>query len=108
MHVVTLMCLCVCVSVRYVLEDRSPYRRMAKQNGPPNQRAVKAHVMDDDEDDSWSFGSFVRKDAVKDSIPDQQLSMQELTLRYPSKEMYKCIGFDTTFMFRSNGHRQQL
>lgn len=45
--------------------------------------------MEDDDDDGWSFRSFVKKDAVKESIPDQQLSVQELTLRYPSKQMYK-------------------
>ncbi|GAA6065157.1 putative ATP-dependent RNA helicase DHX57, partial [Tachysurus ichikawai] len=82
---------------RYVIEDRSPYRRMAKQNGPPSQRAGKAHpgVMNmDDDEDGWSFTSFVKKDTVKDSIPDQQLSVQELTLRYPtcSKTVMKTLA----------------
>uniref|UniRef100_A0AAR2JMS0 Putative ATP-dependent RNA helicase DHX57 n=1 Tax=Pygocentrus nattereri TaxID=42514 RepID=A0AAR2JMS0_PYGNA len=62
---------------RYVIEDGSPYRRSAKQNGPSNQRgkAGKGRPVEDmNDDDGWSFTSFMRKDAVKDSIPDQQLS----------------------------------
>lgn len=80
------------VCFRYVIEDRSPYQRSAKQNGPPNQRAGKAQpaVMNMDDDDGWSFNVFLKKDTVKDSIPDQQLNVHELTLRYPSKEMYNC------------------
>ncbi|KAF4090320.1 hypothetical protein AMELA_G00050480 [Ameiurus melas] len=84
---------------RYVIEDRSPYRRSAKQNGPPNQRAGKAqssvmNMEDDDDDDGWSFRSFIKKDAVKESIPDQQLSVQDLTLRYPtcSKPVVKTLA----------------
>lgn len=78
-----------------MIEDHSPYRRLAKQNGTPNQRAGKTQsaVMNMD-DDGWSFSSFVRKDAVKDSIPDQQLGVQELTLRYPSKEINNCTSLD--------------
>lgn len=33
-------------------------------------------------DDMWNFMSFCKKDFVKDSVPDQQLSFQELTVRY--------------------------
>uniref|UniRef100_A0A4W4E6C5 Putative ATP-dependent RNA helicase DHX57 n=1 Tax=Electrophorus electricus TaxID=8005 RepID=A0A4W4E6C5_ELEEL len=73
---------------RYMLDYGSPYRRSTKQNGPSNQgsRAGRGRtvVADMGDDDSWSFSSFMRKDAVKDSIPDQQLSVQELTVRYPS------------------------
>lgn len=81
-----------CLLNRYVIEDRSPYRRMAKQNGPLNRRAGKTQpaVMNMDDDDGWSFSSFTNKDAVKDSIPDQQLNLQELILRYPSKH---CFSF---------------
>ncbi|TSK22801.1 DExH-box ATP-dependent RNA helicase DExH1 [Bagarius yarrelli] len=77
----------------YVIEDRSPYRRLAKQNGPLNQRAGKA-AMNLDDDDDWSFGSFARKATVKDSVPDQQLNVQELTLRYPtcSKPVLKTLA----------------
>ncbi|XP_072534065.1 putative ATP-dependent RNA helicase DHX57 isoform X2 [Salminus brasiliensis] len=83
---------------KYVIEDGSPYRRSAKQNGPSSQggRARKGQpVLDDmDDDNGWSFGSFMKKDAVKDSIPDQQLSQQELTLRYPnySKSVMKTLA----------------
>ncbi|XP_062852222.1 putative ATP-dependent RNA helicase DHX57 [Trichomycterus rosablanca] len=80
---------------RYVIEDGSPYRRSAKQNGPSNQKAAKARpAVEELDDDSWSFGSFVNKGAVKDSIPDQQLGVQELTLRYPkcSKSVVKTLA----------------
>lgn len=39
-------------------------------------------VVEDLGDDLWNFMSFCNKDFVKDSIPDKQLSLQELTLRY--------------------------
>ncbi|XP_060781858.1 putative ATP-dependent RNA helicase DHX57 isoform X2 [Neoarius graeffei] len=81
---------------RYVMEDGSPYRKLAKQNGPPNQRAGKVQpaVMNMDDDDDWSFSSFVKKDVVKDSILDQQLGVQELALRYPacSKPVLKTLA----------------
>lgn len=38
--------------------------------------------MEDLGDDVWNFMSFCKKDFVKDSVPDKQLSLQELTLRY--------------------------
>lgn len=40
------------------------------------------NMVDDLGDDMWNFMSFCKKDFVKDSIPDQQLSLQELTVRY--------------------------
>lgn len=33
-------------------------------------------------DDVWNFMSFCKKDFVKDSVPDQQLGLRELALRY--------------------------
>lgn len=39
-------------------------------------------MVDDLGDDVWNFMSFYKKDFVKDSIPDQQLSLQDLTVRY--------------------------
>ncbi len=39
-------------------------------------------MVDDLGDDMWNFMSFCKKDFVKDSIPDQQLGLQELTMRY--------------------------
>lgn len=42
--------------------------------------------MPDMGDDGWNFMAFCRKDFVKDSIPDQQLSLPELTLRFKGKQ----------------------
>ncbi|KAL0177521.1 hypothetical protein M9458_026415, partial [Cirrhinus mrigala] len=73
----------------YVIEDGSPYRRSTKQNRPSGQGGMagkgRAPVEDFDDDGRWSFTSFAKKDSVKDSIPDQQLSQQDLTVRYSSK-----------------------
>ncbi|XP_050981383.1 putative ATP-dependent RNA helicase DHX57 [Labeo rohita] len=83
---------------RYVIEDGSPYRRSAKQNRPSGQGGTagkgRAPVEDFDDDCSWSFTSFVKKDSVKDSIPDQQLSQQDLTVRYSnySKSVVKTLA----------------
>ncbi|XP_026182398.1 putative ATP-dependent RNA helicase DHX57 [Mastacembelus armatus] len=70
----------------YVIEDGSPYMRSGKHssssisgrghNGEPRD------VVGDLGDDMWNFMSFCKKDFVKDSIPDQQLSLQELIIRY--------------------------
>ncbi|KAF6732859.1 putative ATP-dependent RNA helicase DHX57 [Oryzias melastigma] len=51
----------------------------------PSGKGVKGErrdVVDDLGEDVWNFMSFSKKDFVKDSIPDQQLSLQELTVRY--------------------------
>ncbi|XP_051946382.1 putative ATP-dependent RNA helicase DHX57 [Xyrauchen texanus] len=85
---------------RYVLEDGSLYRRSKKQSGPANQsgRPGKGRALvedyDDDIVDGWSFGSLMKKDSVKDSVPDQQLSLQELTVRYSncSKSVVKTLA----------------
>ncbi|XP_055026440.2 putative ATP-dependent RNA helicase DHX57 [Misgurnus anguillicaudatus] len=85
---------------RYVIEDGSPYRRTTKKNCPPNQSVRtgkgRAPVEDHDDDDGggWSFTSLMNKDSVKDSIPDQQLSLQELTVRYSnySKSVLKTLA----------------
>lgn len=69
----------------YVLEDGSPYKRTGKQTssaasgrGPTGAR----DAVEDLGDDVWNFMSLCKKDFVKDSVPDKQLSLQELTLRY--------------------------
>ncbi|XP_074554352.1 putative ATP-dependent RNA helicase DHX57 [Halichoeres trimaculatus] len=71
---------------RYVMEDGSPYQRSGKQNSSSTSgRGAKPDprdMVDDLGDDVWNFMSFCKKDFVKDSVPDQQLSLQELTLRY--------------------------
>lgn len=71
---------------RYVIEDGSPYMRSGKHNmSSTSGRGNKGEprdVVDDLGDDVWNFMSFCKKDLVKDSIPDQQLSLQDLTVRY--------------------------
>lgn len=42
-------------------------------------------MVDDLNEDMWNYMSFCKKDFVKDSIPDQQLSFQDLTTRYKGK-----------------------
>lgn len=64
------------------MEDGSPYMRTGKQNASaPSGRGTR-DVVEDLGDDVWNFMSFCKKDFVKDSVPDKQLSLQELTLRY--------------------------
>lgn len=69
---------------RYVIEDGSPYMRSGKQNSSSSSghRREQRNMVDDLGDDMWNFMSFCKKDFVKDSIPDQQLSFEELTVRY--------------------------
>lgn len=60
--------------------------RSGKQNssstGGRTTKVDPRDVVDDLGDDVWNFMSFCKKDFVKDSIPDQQLSLQDLTVRY--------------------------
>lgn len=68
------------------MEDGSPYMRSGKQNSSSTSggggKGEPRNMVDDLGDDMWNFMSFCKKDFVKDSIPDQQLSLQELTVRY--------------------------
>ncbi|RVE56430.1 hypothetical protein OJAV_G00221220 [Oryzias javanicus] len=70
----------------YVIEDGSPFIRSGKQNtssaSGKSSKGERRDVVDDLGEDVWNFMSFCKKDFVKDSIPDQQLSLQELTVRY--------------------------
>ncbi|XP_061570302.1 putative ATP-dependent RNA helicase DHX57 [Cololabis saira] len=69
----------------YVIEDGSPYMRSGKPSSSTSGRGTRGEsrdVVDDLGEDMWNFMSFSKKDFVKDSIPDQQLSLQELTVRY--------------------------
>lgn len=69
-----------------MIEDGSPYMRSGKQNSSSTSgrgsKGGSRDVVDDLGDDMWNFMSFSKKDLVKDSIPDQQLSFQDLTVRY--------------------------
>ncbi|XP_030575970.1 putative ATP-dependent RNA helicase DHX57 [Archocentrus centrarchus] len=69
----------------YIIEDGSPYMRSGKQHQSSTCGQTKGDprcVVDDLGDDVWNFMSFCKKDFVKDEIPDQQLSLQYLTIRY--------------------------
>ncbi|KAM4614689.1 putative ATP-dependent RNA helicase DHX57 [Polymixia lowei] len=72
---------------RYVIEDGSPYMRSGRQNVSSSAsgrggRGGPKDAVEDLGDDMWNYMSFCTKDFVKDSIPDQQLGLQELTIRY--------------------------
>lgn len=71
---------------RYVIEDGSPYMRSGKPNSSSTSgrggRSNPRDVVEDLGDDVWNFMSFYKKDFVKDTIPDQQLDLQELSVRY--------------------------
>ncbi|XP_028250740.1 putative ATP-dependent RNA helicase DHX57 [Parambassis ranga] len=75
---------------RYVIEDGSPYMRSGKQSSSSTSgrgnRGGPRELVDDLVGDDWNFMSFCKKDFVKDSIPDQQLSLQDLTVRYKDTE----------------------
>ncbi|XP_056434524.1 putative ATP-dependent RNA helicase DHX57 [Gadus chalcogrammus] len=82
---------------RYVIEDGSPYMRSGKQGSGGRGGGGKGGskgVVDDQGDDQWSFSSLCKKDFVKDSIPDQQLGLAELTIRFKdvSKPVLKTIA----------------
>ncbi|KAM9328553.1 putative ATP-dependent RNA helicase DHX57 [Pholidichthys leucotaenia] len=68
----------------YVIEDGSPYMRSGKQNSSSmsGSKGVQRDVSDDSGDDVSNSMSFCKKDLVKNSVPDQQLSLQELIMRY--------------------------
>lgn len=91
----------------YVIEDGSPYVRSGKQNssstsGRRNPGETR-DVVDDLGDDMWNFMSFCKKDVVRDSIPDQQLSLQDLTVRYKgeftmSRRLENVFKWTTSFL----------
>lgn len=71
--------------------------RSGKQNSSSTSgqgsKGQSRDMVDDLGDDMWNFMSFCKKDFVKDSVPDQQLSLQELTVRYKgeSSKYHKLI-----------------
>ncbi|XP_034019242.1 putative ATP-dependent RNA helicase DHX57 isoform X2 [Thalassophryne amazonica] len=70
----------------YVIEDGSPYMRSGKRNSSSmsgrGSKGMPRNVVDDLDDEMWNFMSFCKKDFIKDSIPDQQLSLEDLKIRY--------------------------
>ncbi|XP_042179578.1 putative ATP-dependent RNA helicase DHX57 [Oncorhynchus tshawytscha] len=82
---------------RYVIEDGSPFMRSGggkSSSGSKGGRGGAKDPVDQLGDDMWSFMNLQKKDFIKDSIPDQQLSLQELTVRYKDtkKSVLKTIS----------------
>lgn len=67
---------------RYVLEDSSPYRRKVKQENKLNARHRRT-AFEEVEEDLRRAGLLEATDtAVKDSDPDQKLTLKQLLTRY--------------------------
>lgn len=85
----------------YVIEDGSPYMRSGKQNSSSTSgrggRVESRDLVDDLGDDMWNFMSFCKKDFIKDSVPDQQLGLQELTVRYKGEYLTVNINLNNLF-----------
>ncbi|OXB68346.1 hypothetical protein ASZ78_015286 [Callipepla squamata] len=72
----------VIAMTRYVLEDSSPYRRKAKQENKQTARH-KRTAFEEVEEDLRRAGLLEDTDsAVKDSDPDQKLTLKQLLKRY--------------------------
>ncbi|XP_039595001.1 putative ATP-dependent RNA helicase DHX57 [Polypterus senegalus] len=67
---------------RYVLEDGSPYMKSARQLNQPSKGKSNWNPVDQLEEDMWSYMHFQKDDFVKDSLPDQLLTFQQMTIRY--------------------------
>ncbi|KAM9845045.1 putative ATP-dependent RNA helicase DHX57 [Aulostomus maculatus] len=68
----------------YVSQDGSPYMRSWRRNST-HSRGGEAQLwdtVDNLRDDEWNSTSSRNNDFVEDSIPDQLLSLEELTVRY--------------------------
>lgn len=79
---------------RYVLEDNSPYRRKVKQENKLNGRHRRT-AFEEVEEDLRRAGLLEASDTVvKDSDPDQKLTLKQLLTRYkgellkPNKSAY--------------------
>lgn len=73
------------LSFRYVLEHGSPYMRNAKNTSGKNPKARHLRsAAEEVEDDLRRAGLLGAPDSckVKDSVPDQQLTFQQLLIRY--------------------------
>lgn len=106
----TTVCVLCCFFSSYVIEDGSPYMRSGKQNQSTTgarSRGDLSCVVDDLSEDVWNFMSFCNKDFVKDSVPDQQLSLQDLTIRYKG-EMKIYLGFNQISCQCQSGHTSKI
>ncbi|XP_071596127.1 putative ATP-dependent RNA helicase DHX57 isoform X1 [Heliangelus exortis] len=72
----------VIAMTRYVLEDSSPYRRKTKQENKQNERQ-KRTAFEEVEEDLRRAGLLEHSDmVVRDSDPDQKLTLKQLLARY--------------------------
>uniref|UniRef100_A0A8B9NQM0 Putative ATP-dependent RNA helicase DHX57 n=1 Tax=Apteryx owenii TaxID=8824 RepID=A0A8B9NQM0_APTOW len=72
----------VIAMTRYVLEDSSPYRRKTKQENKLNGRHART-AFEEVEEDLRRAGILKETDiAIKDSDPDQKLTLKQLLARY--------------------------
>lgn len=74
------------------MEDGSPYARSGKPGPQSGIKTSSGNPVDQLGDDMWSFMSFQKKDFVKDSVPDQQLNLQELAVRYKGEALVTLFG----------------
>ncbi|KFO93644.1 Putative ATP-dependent RNA helicase DHX57, partial [Buceros rhinoceros silvestris] len=84
----------VIAMTRYVLEDSSPYRRKTKQENKQNGRH-KRTAFEEVEEDLRRAGVLERPDTVvRDSDPDQKLTLKQLLMRYKgvSKTVLKTMS----------------
>lgn len=74
---------------RYVLEDSSPYRRKTKQENKQNERH-KRTAFEEVEEDLRRAGILEGTDTVvRDSDPDQKLTLKQLLTRYKGELLLK-------------------
>ncbi|KAJ8013856.1 hypothetical protein DPEC_G00034150, partial [Dallia pectoralis] len=81
---------------RYVIEDGSPFMRSGggKDRSSSGGRGAPKEPVDQLGVDMWSYMNLQKTDFIKDSIPDQQLSVQQLAVRYKGTKLsvLKTIG----------------
>lgn len=81
--------LSVLLLFRYVLEDSSPYRRKTKQENKQNARH-KRTAYEEVEEDLRRAGMLESTDTVvRDSDPDQKLTLKQLLIRYKGELLPK-------------------
>lgn len=61
--------------------------KQSSSSGGRGGRGGAKDPVDNLGDDMWNYMSFQKKDFVKDSIPDQQLSLPELSIRFKGERL---------------------
>ncbi|XP_025061494.1 putative ATP-dependent RNA helicase DHX57 isoform X2 [Alligator sinensis] len=80
----------VIAMTRYVLEDGSPYRRNMKHGSNEKLRARRSRTALEEVEEDLRHAGLIQDDmTVKDSVPDQQLTLKQLLIRY--KEISKSV-----------------